>query len=76
MRVCPDTNQPTKCIDLCRDCAKEMWKELKGIAGAAELVTKDYICRNLGENAFNMLRMYGHIEHCRVDELGRHWYAI
>lgn len=76
MRICPDTNHTTQCTDLCRDCAKEMWKELKEKAGSAELVTKEFICDNLSENAFNMLRMYGHIEHCRVDEAGRHWYAI
>lgn len=76
MRICPETNEPTKCTENCRDCAKELYAELREKAGNAELVTADAICNDLGENALNMLKSHNFIEHCRVDELGRHWYAI
>ena len=56
--------------------AKEMYRDLKGMTGLAELVTADAICNDLGENALVALKEYGFIEHCRVDELGRHWYAV
>ena len=76
MRICPETNQPTQCAESCRSCAREIYKELLEKAGSAELVTAKAIIDVFGENAFNMLREYGFIEHCRVDEIGRHWYAI
>jgi sorbitol-specific phosphotransferase system component IIA len=76
MRICPETNHPTQCAESCRICAREIYKELLEKAGSAELVTAKAIIDVFGENAFNMLREYGFIEHCRVDETGRHWYAI
>ena len=76
MRICPETNEPTKCTENCRDCAKEIYGELREKAGRAELVTADAICAEFGENALDMLKTHGFIEHCRVDECGRHWYAI
>ncbi len=56
--------------------AQDLYHKLKQKTGKAELVTADAICNDLGENAFVALKEHGFIEHCRVDELGRHWYAI
>jgi hypothetical protein len=76
MQICELTDKSTKCTEHCRECAKDLYKDLKAMAGRAELVTEEAIVNDLGENALGMLRQYGFIEHCRVDELGRHWYAI
>lgn len=75
-RICPETGAETRCTERCAECAREMYRDLKGMAGNAELVTEEAIINDLGESAFNMLKEYSYIEHCRVDELGRHWYAI
>jgi hypothetical protein len=75
-RICPETGNSTHCTEDCKYCARDIWDELCARAGKAEMVTQDAIINVFGENAFNMLRKYGYIEHCRVDELGRHWYAI
>ena len=76
MQICELTKQPTKCTEHCKECARDLWRELKEKAGNAELVCQDAIIAEMGENEFYMLRQYSFIEHCRVDELGRHWYAI
>lgn len=73
---CPLTNFEIPCTDNCRDCAKDLYEELQDKAGNAEKVTEDAIRNELGDNAFIMLKSYGFIEHCHLDELGRHWYAI
>lgn len=75
-RICPQTGNSTYCTENCKDCAKDLYDELREKAGNAELVTQEAVINDLGKNAFNMLKEYGFIEHCRVDELGRHWYAI
>lgn len=75
-RICPQTGNSTYCTENCRYCARELYKELLEKAGSAELVTAKAIIDVFGENALDMLKQYGYIEHCRVDELGRHWYAI
>lgn len=56
--------------------AREIYRDLIGMSGGAELVTEEAIRTDLGNEAFEALRQYGFIEHCRVDESGRHWYAI
>lgn len=75
-RICPETGKSTYCTENCKYCAKDLYKELREKAGNAEKVTQDAIILELGENAFNLLKQYGYIEHCHLDELGRHWYAI
>lgn len=75
-RICPETGAETRCTERCAECAKEIYQNLKVMAGKSELATQEAIVNDLGENAFNMLKEYGFIEHCRVDEDGRHWYAI
>lgn len=76
MRTCPISGSTTNCTEKCRDCAKEMHRDLKEMVGKAELVTEELIRRNLGNEAFELLREHGFIEHCRLDENGIHWYAI
>ncbi len=75
-RLCPETGNSIHCTENCRDCAKDLYAELLKKTGNAELVTEEAIVNELGRNALDMLKMYSFIEHCRVDELGRHWYAI
>ena len=75
-RICPETGNETRCTENCRDCAKDIYVELKEKSGKAELITEDAIINDLGKNALVMLKQYHFIEHCRVDELGRHWYAV
>ena len=76
MRICPETNQPTPCSEHCRDCAHELYKEVREKAGNAELVTEAFIIKYVGLQGLNMLKIYNFIEHCRVDENGHHWYAL
>lgn len=76
MRICEETRTQTRCTDSCRDCAREFYKELQSKCGQAELVTEAFVIKCVGLSAFQMLKSYGFIEHCRVDECGVHWYAI
>lgn len=55
---------------------KEIYAELKKMAGRAELVTELAIRNELGDEAFELLRTNHMIELCRVDEFDRRWYAI
>ncbi len=55
---------------------KEIYAELKKMAGRAELVTELAIRNELGNEAFELLRANHMIELCRVDEFDRRWYAI
>ena len=55
---------------------KEIYAELKKMAGRAELVTELAIRNDLGDEAFELLRANHMIELCRVDEFDRRWYAI
>lgn len=55
---------------------KEIYAELKKMAGRAELVTELAIRNELGDEAFELLRANHMIELCRVDEFDRRWYAI
>lgn len=76
MRICEETGYATKCTDHCRDCAREFYKELQNKCGQAELVTEAFVIKAVGLPALSMLKSYGFIEHCRVDEYGVHWYAV
>ena len=75
-RICQETGKETRCTENCKNCARDIWDELCARAGNAEKVTQEAIINAFGENAFEMLKQYGYIEHCHLDELGRHWYAI
>lgn len=65
----------TNCIENCRDCAKEAYRDLKGMAGKAEFVTEEAIRNDLTDGAFEIMRKYGFIECCGVLN-GHKMYAI
>lgn len=75
MKLCPMSNETTKCTENCKDCAREAYHDLKGMAGKAEFVTEEAIRNDLGNEAFEMLRRYGFIECCGVLN-GHKMYAI
>jgi hypothetical protein len=54
---------------------KEIYHNLKEMAGKAELVTEEAIRNDLGNQAFESLRHHGFIECCGVIQ-GRKMYAI
>lgn len=65
----------TNCTENCRDCAKEAYRDLKGMAGKAEFVTEEAIRNDLTDGAFEIMRKYGFIECCGVLN-GHKMYAI
>ena len=75
MKLCPMSNETTKCTENCKDCAREAYRDLKGMAGKAEFVTEEAIRNDLGNEVFEMLRRYGFIECCGVLN-GHKMYAI
>lgn len=52
----------TNCTENCRDCAKEAYRDLKGMTGKAEFVTEEAIRNDLTDGAFEIMRKYGFIE--------------
>lgn len=55
--------------------AKEIYRDLKGMAGNAEIVSEEAIRNDLGNEAFEALRYHGFIEYCATIN-GRKMYAI
>ena len=55
--------------------AKEVYRDLKGMAGNAEFVSEEAIRNDLGNRAFEGLRKYGFIEYCTTIR-GQKMYAI
>ena len=74
-KYCPLNDCTTNCTEHCKDCAKEIYADLKDKAGKAEAVTEEAIINDLGEEALHMLRRYGLIECCGVLN-GRKMYAV
>ena len=74
-QYCYTSGKTTNCTDRCRDCAKEIYGELKSLAGRAELVTEEAIKNDLGNGALEILKEFGYIECCGVVS-GRKMYAI
>lgn len=74
-RLCPMSNQETRCTDKCKDCAKEYYRDLKGMSGKAEYVTEEAIKNDLGIPAFELMREYGFIEYCGTLQ-NKRMYAI
>ena len=74
-QYCYTSGTRTNCTDRCEDCAKEMYRNLKGMTGRAEFVSEDAIRNDLGDRAFEMLREFGYIEFCGIVG-GRRMYAI
>ena len=75
MKTCPMSNEPTKCTENCKNCAKECYRDLKGMSGKAEYVSEEAIKNDLGTPAFELMREYGFIEYCTTIQ-GRKMYAI
>ena len=74
-KYCATAGCVTNCTEECKNCAKEIYRDLKGMAGSAELVTEEAIKNDLGEGAFELLRKYELIECCGVIN-GTKRYAI
>jgi hypothetical protein len=74
-QYCYNTGTTTNCTDRCESCAKEMYRDLKGMTGKAEYVSEEAIRNDLGDRAFEMLREFGYIEYCTTIQ-GRKMYAI
>ena len=55
---------------------EEIYSKLKKMAGRAEFVTELAIRNELGDEAFELLRINHMIELCKVDKFDRRWYAI
>lgn len=70
--ICGNT---TKCTEKCKDCAREIYDELKAKAGKSEIVSEEAIRAELGDENFKILVDYGFIECCTVMN-GRKMYAI
>lgn len=75
MKTCPLSNETTRCTEECRGCAKEIYRDLKGMSGKADYVSEEAIRNDLGDGAFELLREYNFIEYCTTIQ-GRKMYAI
>ena len=75
MKTCPLHNEETRCTEECRGCAKEIYRDLKGMSGKADYVSEEAIRNDLGDGAFELLREYNFIEYCTTIQ-GRKMYAI
>ena len=58
-----------------KDRAKEMHRDLKGMSGKAEYVSEQAIRKELGDEAFHLMKVYGFIEYCATLH-GIRMYAI
>ena len=74
-QYCYTSGTTTNCTDRCEDCAKECYRDLKGMTGKAEFVSEQAIRNDLGDGAFELLKEFGHIEFCGIVG-GRRMYAI
>ena len=75
MKICPMSNQSTNCTDNCRNCAREAYRDLKGMSGKSEYVSEEAIRNDLGDGAFRLMKEYGFIEYCTTIQ-GIKMYAI
>ncbi len=75
-KICKLTDFEVNCTDLCELCLGGIYDDLREELKGAELAPVDAILKYISQNEFEALKKEGYIEHCRVDELGRHWYAI
>lgn len=74
-KYCMMADAETNCTDDCRECAKEVYRDLKGMSGKAEFVTEEAIKNDLGNGAFELLREHNYIEFCGIVG-GRRMYAV
>lgn len=75
MKYCKTANEFTPCTEHCKDCAMDMYNDLKVQLGKAEYVSENGIIDRIGESAFNALKQYGFIETCGVID-GTKIYAL
>lgn len=75
MKYCFTADQLTPCTEHCKDCARDIYNELKETLGEAEYVSENGIINRIGERAFNTLKEYGFIETCGVID-GTKVYAL
>ena len=66
MRYCETAKTFTNCTENCKDCARDIYNDLKAQLGKAEYISEDGIKERVGEDTFYMLRKYGFIESCGV----------
>lgn len=60
---CPMSNTTTNCTDHCRDCAKEVYRDLKGMCGNGIFcISEEGIKEKVGANGFDLLIEYGFIK--------------
>ena len=74
-QYCIICDERTNCNDRCRECAKEVYRDLKGMTGKADYVSEEAIKNDLGAGAFELLKEFGYIEYCTTIQ-GRKMYAI
>ena len=74
-KYCIIAGNTTNCTENCKDCAKECYRDLKGMAGKSEYVSEEAIRNDLGNGAFEILREYNLIEYCTTIQ-GHKMYAI
>lgn len=74
-QYCYTSGKVTNCTESCRDCAKEIYRDLKGMSGNAEFVSEEAIKNDLGNGAIEILKEFGYIEFCGIVG-GRRMYAI
>lgn len=74
-KICPLSGKETRCTEECRGCAKEVYRDLKGMSGKAEYVSEEAIRNDVGNEAFELLREFNFIEYCTTIQ-DRKMYAI
>jgi hypothetical protein len=74
-KYCPMCDAVTNCTDHCKECAKEVYDDLKAQVGKADYMSEDGIKSRVGETMFDLLKQYGFIETCGVLE-GTKIYAL
>ena len=75
MKYCFTANQLTPCTEHCKDCAKEIYDDLKAQFGKAEYVSEESIIDRVGERSLYVLKQYGFIETCGVID-GTKFYTL
>ena len=74
-KLCPMCGQVTNCTENCKDCAKEVYRDLKGMVGKADYISEQGIKDRIGNKAFELLKEYSFIECCTIIQ-GQKMYAI
>lgn len=48
-QYCYTSGKVTNCTENCKDCAKEIYRDLKGMSGKADYVSEEAIRNDLGD---------------------------